>query len=280
MRSARLDGVDHLGEEPAVDERHDDADRRGAAAGQPRGERRGDVVELGRGVEHPVAGRGGDVGQAAQRARHRRDRDARQPRDVLDACCHCRAHRLLLTATPETLSTFAGRLSRVRTLYRNGRIYRRPRPDATAMLVDGRRDRLDRAATTRPREPRRTRVVDLAGALVTPAFVDAHVHATATGLALTGLDLRRRAHRWPRPSTASSGPRARAAAARCSAAAGTRRGWPEQRPPTAAELDRAGYGGAVYLARVDAHSAVVSSALLARRARPRASSPATGRTGS
>jgi predicted amidohydrolase YtcJ len=39
--------------------------------------------------------------------------------------------------------------------------------------------------------------------------------------------------------------------------------WPEQRPPTAAELDRAGYGGLVYLARVDAHSAVVSSALLA-----------------
>ena len=27
------------------------------------------------------------------------------------------------------------------------------------------------------------------GALLTPAFVDAHVHATATGLALTGLDL-------------------------------------------------------------------------------------------
>ena len=32
-------------------------------------------------------------------------------------------------------------------------------------------------------------VVDLEGALVTPAFTDAHVHTTATGLALTGLDL-------------------------------------------------------------------------------------------
>jgi predicted amidohydrolase YtcJ len=39
--------------------------------------------------------------------------------------------------------------------------------------------------------------------------------------------------------------------------------WPERRPPTAAELDRAAYGGAVYLARVDVHSSVVSSALLA-----------------
>ncbi|MYS27716.1 amidohydrolase family protein, partial [Streptomyces sp. SID7804] len=32
-------------------------------------------------------------------------------------------------------------------------------------------------------------VIDLDGALVTPAFTDAHVHTTATGLALTGLDL-------------------------------------------------------------------------------------------
>jgi predicted amidohydrolase YtcJ len=39
--------------------------------------------------------------------------------------------------------------------------------------------------------------------------------------------------------------------------------WPERRPPTAAELDRASYGGVVYLARTDMHSAVASSALLA-----------------
>ncbi|WP_345714013.1 amidohydrolase family protein, partial [Kineococcus glutinatus] len=32
-------------------------------------------------------------------------------------------------------------------------------------------------------------VVDLHGALVTPAFVDAHVHTTETGLVLTGPDL-------------------------------------------------------------------------------------------
>ncbi|MEV4193221.1 amidohydrolase family protein, partial [Streptomyces toxytricini] len=32
-------------------------------------------------------------------------------------------------------------------------------------------------------------VVDLDGALVTPAFTDAHVHTTSAGLALTGLDL-------------------------------------------------------------------------------------------
>ena len=39
--------------------------------------------------------------------------------------------------------------------------------------------------------------------------------------------------------------------------------WPEHRAPTRQELDRASYGGVVYLSRVDVHSAVVSSALLA-----------------
>jgi hypothetical protein len=40
------------------------------------------------------------------------------------------------------------------------------------------------------------------------------------------------------------------------------RSWPDPRPPTRAELDEAGRGRAVYLARVDVHSAVVSSGLL------------------
>ncbi len=33
-------------------------------------------------------------------------------------------------------------------------------------------------------------IVDLDGGFVAPAFVDSHVHLTATGLSLTGLDLR------------------------------------------------------------------------------------------
>ena len=37
--------------------------------------------------------------------------------------------------------------------------------------------------------PAADRVIAGEGALLTPAFVDAHVHATATGLALSGLDL-------------------------------------------------------------------------------------------
>jgi predicted amidohydrolase YtcJ len=37
--------------------------------------------------------------------------------------------------------------------------------------------------------------------------------------------------------------------------------WAEDRPMTAAELDRASYGGVVYASRIDGHSAVLSSAL-------------------
>ena len=147
----------------------------------------------------------------------------------------------------------------MRTLYRNGRIYAPGMRGATALLVDG--------GTIAwlgddSHLPPAARVVDLHGALLTPAFVDAHVHCTATGLSLSGLDLA------GAPSLAAVLDRveraARAGRGRPVLGGGwDETGWPEQRPPTAAELDRAAYGGAVYLARVDAHSAVVSSVLLA-----------------
>jgi hypothetical protein len=104
-------------------------------------------------------------------------------------------------------------------------------------------------------------VVDLAGALVTPAFVDAHVHTTSTGLLLRGLDL---------TAVGSLGEcLQRVEDASRQARGGVVLGhgwdetrWPEHRPPTRQELDRAAYGGVVYLSRIDVHSAVVSSALL------------------
>ncbi|MFI6864969.1 amidohydrolase [Streptomyces sp. NPDC050421] len=105
-------------------------------------------------------------------------------------------------------------------------------------------------------------VVDLDGALVTPAFTDAHVHTTSTGLALTGLDL----------SGARSLGEALALVRTYVAAHPADRvvlghgwdatRWPEQRPPTRAELDAAAAGRPVYLPRIDVHSAVVTTALL------------------
>ncbi|WP_028803628.1 amidohydrolase [Streptomyces sp. 142MFCol3.1] len=105
-------------------------------------------------------------------------------------------------------------------------------------------------------------VVDLEGALVTPAFTDAHVHTTATGLALSGLDL----------SGARSLDTALALVRDFAAAHPGDRvllghgwdaaRWPGGQPPTRAALDEATGGRPLYLSRIDVHSAVVTTALL------------------
>ncbi len=143
------------------------------------------------------------------------------------------------------------------TLLRGGVVVTTGAP-ATAMMVDG-----DRVTWTGPAEEApegADEVVELDGALVTPGFCDAHVHLTMTGQGLDGVDL--------------SGTRSVAQAlALVEDAARRTRGrpiyahswdetrWEEQRPVTAAELDRASYGGVVYMPRVDAHSASVSTAM-------------------
>ena len=73
----------------------------------------------------------------------------------------------------------------MRTLLRNARL---PGTDATSVAVEG--DRIawvgvDDAAWSGADE-----VVDVAGGLLTPAFVDAHVHTVRTGFA-------RATGRWP-----------------------------------------------------------------------------------
>ena len=144
--------------------------------------------------------------------------------------------------------------------YRNARVIS-PATDRASVLVvadDGRIAWIGEESAA----PRATQDVDLDGAFVAPAFVDAHIHATATGLALTGLDLRQARSL----AAALSAVEAAARMARGRPLLGSgwdETAWPERRAPSAAELDRASYGGAVYLARVDVHSALVSSALLA-----------------
>jgi len=151
----------------------------------------------------------------------------------------------------------------MRSLYRRGRLHTSERPDATALVVD--RGTIawigDESGAARHADGVDA-TVDLGGALVTPAFVDAHVHATSTGLALRGLDLTGAASLTDALTRVERHARAK----RGGVVLGhgwDETGWPERRPPTAAELDRASYGGVVYVSRVDVHSAVVSSALLA-----------------
>jgi predicted amidohydrolase YtcJ len=104
--------------------------------------------------------------------------------------------------------------------------------------------------------------VRLDGALVTPAFVDAHVHTTSTGLALTGLDLTEITSLTDLLAAVEAYARRHRGGAVVGHGWDETR-WPEGRPPSREELDRASYGGVVYLSRVDVHSAAVSSALLA-----------------
>ncbi|MEU6540077.1 amidohydrolase [Streptomyces sp. NPDC047000] len=148
-------------------------------------------------------------------------------------------------------------------LLRRGEVHSPADPFATAMVVErgqvawvgseGAADAFADAADE---------VIDLDGALVTPAFTDAHVHTTATGLALTGLDL-------------SDAPSLESALSRVRDFAAARPGdrvllghgwdaarWPGGRPPTRAELDEATGGRPLYLSRIDVHSAVVTTALL------------------
>ena len=151
-----------------------------------------------------------------------------------------------------------------RTLIVNATIHCRSDPFATALLIDegviawvgddaGARVHYDLADV----------IVDLDGRFVAPGFVDSHVHATSTGLQITGVEL---------------------TSATCAAdvlalvedrAKGTRGGfiyghgwdqtqWRDPQLPTRSQIDRASWGSEVYLSRIDVHSALVSSALVAR----------------
>ncbi|MDZ5443614.1 amidohydrolase family protein [Micromonospora sp. 4G57] len=146
------------------------------------------------------------------------------------------------------------------TLYRGGVLHCPAEPSATALLVrDGRIGWLGAAADA----PTADRVVDLDGALVTPAFVDAHVHATDTGLVLSGLDL---------SAVRSAGELLDAVSAYAAGLPGDavvlghgwdESYWSERTLPDAAALDRAAGGRRVYLSQASIHSALVSAALLA-----------------
>ncbi len=151
----------------------------------------------------------------------------------------------------------------MKLLLQGGPVYAPSAPGAEAMLVvDGTVAWIGPAAGAEVHRDAADAVVDLDGALVAPAFVDAHVHHTATGMTLLGLDLRGVASRGQLLELLSA--EARRLRGRPIVGHGwDETQWPDQALPTRAELDRATWGSVVYLSRVDVHSALVSSALIA-----------------
>jgi predicted amidohydrolase YtcJ len=153
----------------------------------------------------------------------------------------------------------------MRTLLRDGRIHSPEAPDGSALVIqDGHIAWVgdeDGAQALVEAPDAVDAVVDLAGALVTPAFVDSRVHMTDAGLQLLALDLsgaqslREALDTLERSARASRG---RPVLARGWDASR----WPEGRGPSAAELDRAGYGGFTYVVHRDGQSAAASTPVL------------------
>ena len=150
--------------------------------------------------------------------------------------------------------------TRATTLLVNGRVHSPSHPDATALAVRG-----DVVVWLGGDDVGRERfpgadVEDLAGGFVAPGFVDSHVHVTATGLTLSGLDLR----------PAASRAQCLQMIAEYAAAHPGRpvwghgwdeTSWPENAPPSSADLDGVLGDRPAYLARVDVHSALASTGL-------------------
>ncbi|SIR89748.1 amidohydrolase [Williamsia sterculiae] len=143
-----------------------------------------------------------------------------------------------------------------------GQVYSHDVPDATAMAVtDGVVAWVGVDHVGRSLHPG-AEVIDLDGAFVAPAFVDTHVHLTSSGLSLGGLDL----------SEATSATdcldRLRTHAAQSDddiiwGLGWDSSAWADPTEFTTSDVDAAVGRRAVYLARIDEHSAVVSSALRA-----------------
>lgn len=149
------------------------------------------------------------------------------------------------------------------TLLLNGRVHSPSHPDATAMAVRGEVVAWLGSDEVGRRQFPDAEVVDLDGGFVAPAFVDSHIHVTATGLTLSGLDLRRASSRahclqliadyaeahpgqpvWGHGWDEST--------------------WPDHTPPSTADLDAVLGARPAYLARIDVHSALASTGLRSR----------------
>lgn len=150
-----------------------------------------------------------------------------------------------------------------RVLFHNGYVHTPADPHATALVVDG-----GHVVWTGDDDAAKhlvddiAQVVDLQARLITPAFVDAHVHLAVTGFALAGADLtgaesavdaldllaEHARHNPDGPLTGHGWDETE---------------WPDAHAFTREALDRAVGNRPAYVSRIDVHSALASSALVA-----------------
>jgi predicted amidohydrolase YtcJ len=150
-----------------------------------------------------------------------------------------------------------------RLLLHRGSVYSPAHPHASALCVqDGHVVWVGDDDTAAGFRDGADTVVDLDGGLVTPAFVDAHAHLAQTGQAMRSLDLSGAASLAEALDALAGFARRRPGLLLGFGWDDTR--WPEGRAFTREEVDRAVGDRPAYLARVDAHSAVLSGALVAR----------------
>ncbi|MFC5262653.1 amidohydrolase [Kribbella qitaiheensis] len=152
----------------------------------------------------------------------------------------------------------------MRTLLTNGSVYSPADPHATAIAFDdGVVTWLGDDSSAASYANGADEVIDLRGKLVTPAFVDAHVHTAQTGALLTGLDLAGTTSLTEALDRLAAFAKTLGPDEIIDGQGWDETRWPEGRPPTSEELDRAADGRRVYLSRVDGHSGVISSSLAA-----------------
>jgi len=163
------------------------------------------------------------------------------------------------------------------TLLRNGSIH--GTPGATALAVEDGRIVFIGSDDRSTAYDGAGEMVDLRGAWVAPAFVDAHVHLVQTGDQLAGLDLTGATGRADALDRLARHARDLADDAVIVGHGWDETTWPDPSYPTADDVERAAPGRRVYLSRVDGHSAIVSHALLAEvpEARERDGYAADGR---
>jgi len=150
------------------------------------------------------------------------------------------------------------------TLITNSVIYSDSSPLATALLIDGAEIAWigDHEAARGHMELADT-IIDAGGHFVAPGFVDAHVHATSTGLMLGGLDLTQVTHKYELLKLLSDYAK-HVNGATILGHGWDQSNWADPQLPTRAEIDRATWGSVVYLSRIDVHSALVSNSLIAQ----------------